>query len=100
MIIVGIILGYFLGVYIIANAILNELKNKVKAYQRHRDVCMNASQEIKEKLRSPLDIEERQKLEKELAAQQFAIVTFNTVIGENINLIRRIQNGKFSFGKK
>lgn len=76
------------------------LDDRIKEYLRNREDIIRSITTIDAQLRCPLDIEERERLKKELAKNSMAKVTFDTMIRETIILRDDIKNGKLNKKKK
>lgn len=100
MLLLGIILGYFISFYVTQKAFIIVLDDRIKEYLRNREDIIRSIDTIDAQLRCPLDIEERERLKKELAKNSMAKVTFDTMIRETIILRDDIKNGKLNKKKK
>ena len=100
MLLLGIILGYFIGWYVMTKAVLMELDDRIKEYLRNRSDIIRSINTIDAQLKCPLDIEERQNLEKELAKNSMAKITFDALIRALIELKDYIKDGKLGRRKK
>lgn len=100
MLLVGIILGYFIGLYLTQKAFVIVLDDRIKEYLKDRSDIIRSITMIDAQLKCPLDIEERERLKRELAKNSMAKVTFDTMIKETITLRNDIKSGKLDKKKK
>ena len=96
MLLVGIILGYFISFYVTQKAFIIVLDDRIKEYLRNRSDIMRSITTIDAQLRCPLDIEERERLERELAKNSMQKITLDTMIRETIILRDDIKSGKLN----
>lgn len=100
MLLLGIILGYFIGFYVTQKAFIIVLDDRIKEYLRNRSDIIRSINMIDAQLKCPLDIKEREQLEKELAKNSMAKITFDALIRALIELKDYIRDGKLGKRKK